>query len=350
MEPGVGRVELIIGPMFAGKTTELLRRVDRAKLGRRRCIVIKFSRDTRYSQDSVATHDMRTHIAIPCDSLLPHLPACLECDLIAIDEGQFFPDLVEFTERLTDHGKTVIIAGLDGTFQRKPFGPILELIAKSESILKLSAICTATGAEAAFSKRTVDSQELEVIGGAEIYSAASRSAFFGRPATGEVHLTLGPVKAGKTTELKRVLKRHQIAGRKPVLLRPEGGDPIGEEEYPIVTIEKLPPFEAIAEFDTVGIDEAQRFPEIAEWADEVANRGKLVEVSALDGDYDREPFRNIIECVSVSERVQKLDSICPITGQPAPFSAICDGVGIPISRLGIVQYKKRPVGSAPIVE
>jgi thymidine kinase len=344
MELGIGRVELILGPMFAGKTTELLRRVDRAKLARRRCIVMKYGRDIRYSQDSVATHDHQTHIAIPCDRLMVHLPKCLACDLIAVDEGQFFPDLVEFTECLTEHGKTVIIAGLDGSFQRRPFGAILDLIAKSESILKLSAVCTVTGSEACFSKRTVDSQELEVIGGAEVYSAASRSAFFGKTTKGEVHLTLGPVKSGKTTELCRVLKRHQIAGRRVVLLRSPGGKEIRGAAFSVLTVEALPPFEAMAEYDTIGIDEAQRFAEIAEWADEMANQGKLVEVSALDGNCNREPFRNIVECVSVSERLMKLDSVCPITGLPAPFSAIRDGVSIPISRIGLARVRNARPG------
>jgi thymidine kinase len=276
---------------------------------------------------------------MPCDQLLVHLPLCLECDLVAVDEGQFFPDLVEFAERLTEQGKTVIIAGLDGSFQRRPFGPILELIAKSESIQKLSAVCTVTGSEACFSKRMVDSQELEVIGGAEVYAAVSRSAYIGRPTKGEVHLTLGPVKSGKTTELRRILKRHQIAGRRPVLIRSSMGNEIDGVAFPVRAVETLPQFEEMAEFDTIGIDEGQRFANIAEWADEMANQGKLVEVSALDGNYDREPFANIVECVSVSERLQKLDSVCPITGLPAPFSALRNGVSMPISRFGLASCR-----------
>jgi thymidine kinase len=296
---------------------------------------MKYARDVRYAQDSVATHDHQTHAAIPCERLMDHLRACLEYDLIAVDEGQFFPDLVEFAERLTEQGKTVLIAGLDGSFQRRPFGAILDLIPKSESIQKLSAVCTVTGGEAAFSMRMIDSQELEVIGGAEIYSAVSRSAYIGRPTKGEVHLTLGPVKSGKTTELRRVLRRHELAARRAVLLRSPAGNEVGDAPFPVLAVEALPPFETLAEYDTIGIDEAQRFANIAEWADEAANHGKLVELSALDGNYDREPFRNIVECVSISERLQKLDSVCPITGLPAPFSALRDGVCMPISRFGL---------------
>jgi thymidine kinase len=300
---------------------------------------MKYSHDVRYSEDSVSTHDKQIHAAIPCDTLLPHLPKCQEYDVVCVDEGQFFRDLVEFTESLTEQGKTVIIAGLDGDFMRRPFGRILDLISKSESIQKLSAVCTVTGGEACFSKRTIDSQELEVIGGAESYSAASRTAFIGFPTKGEVHLTLGPVQSGKTTELRRILNRHQIAGRKTVMLRSANGNVIEGTKYPILTVEKLPSIEAVSEFDTIGVDEGHRFEGIAEWADALANGGKLVEVSALDGNYEREPFRNVIELVSVCEELKKLDSICPMTGLPAPFSVLREGVSLPISRLGLVQVR-----------
>jgi thymidine kinase len=335
----VGRLELILGPMFAGKTTEVLRRIDRAKLAGRSCVIMKYSRDSRYSDDNIATHDKQIHIAIPCDALLPHLSTCLRYDLISVDEGQFFSDLIEFTDSLTERGKIVIIAGLDGDFLRRPFGRILELIPKSESIQKLSAVCKVTGGEASFSKRTIDSQELEVIGGSESYSAASRTAFIGVATKGEVHLTLGPVQSGKTTELRRILNRHQIAGRKPILLRSVKGNAVEGTQYPVLTVEKLPLIEIVSEFDTVGVDEGHHFEGIAEWADQLANKGKLVEVSALDGNYDREPFQNIIELVSVCEKLKKLDSVCPMTGLPAPFSALCDGVSLPISRLGLAQVR-----------
>jgi thymidine kinase len=325
--------------MFAGKTTELLRRIDRAKLAHRRCIVMKYNHDIRYSDTSIATHDLQTHTAIPCARLLPHLSLCLECDLIAVDEGQFFPDLVEFADTLTDQGKTVVIAGLDGDFRRKPFGRILDLIPKSETIQKLSAVCTVTGSEACFTQRMTDSQELEVIGGAETYRAASRSAFTGRSTKGEIHVTVGPVRSGKTTELKRLLTRHQIAGRKPVMIRSPKGGQIEGVGFGLLTTEKLPGLEEIGEFDTIGIDEAQRFEGLAEWADAMASAGKLVEVSALDGNYEREPFRNVIEVVSVSEQLKKLDSICPITGMLAPFSAMYNGASIPISRLALMQAR-----------
>jgi thymidine kinase len=337
----VGRVELIIGPMFAGKTTELLRRIERAELAGRRCVVMKSNRDTRYSEESVVTHDLQTHVAIPCDHLMNHFDRCLESDTIGVDEGQFFPDIVQFVEGLCVRGKTVIVAGLDGDFRRKPFGRILDLISRSESLTKLSAVCTITGGEAAFTKRLTESRELEVIGGTDIYTAASRSAFFKTKTKGEVHITMGPVRSGKTTELMRILKRHFIARRRPVLLRSPRGNAVGPAKYPVITTEHLPQPDDLAGFDTIGIDEAHRFGEIAAWADAIANTGRLVEVSCLDGTYEHEPYPNIVELVSVAERVQKLDSVCAITGGPAAFSTVYQGLISPISRLALVQEQQR---------
>jgi thymidine kinase len=322
MELSVGRVELIIGPMFAGKTTELLRRIERAKLARRRCVVMKYQGDTRYSEDAVATHDLATHVAIPCDRLMDHFERCLDYDTVGVDEGQFYPDVVEFAEGLSERGKTVIVAGLDGDFRRRPFGRILELISRSESLTKLSAVCTVTGGEASFTQRLTESRELEVVGGADIYTAASRSTFFKIATTGEVHVTMGPVRSGKTTELMRVLNRHFLARRRPVLLRSPLGSTIAAAKYPVVTADHLPPPEELAAFDTIGIDEAHRFAGIAAWADALANTGRLVEVSCLGGTYEHEPYPSIVELVSVAERVQKLDSVCALTGAPAAWFGI----------------------------
>jgi thymidine kinase len=341
----VGRIELITGPMFAGKTTELLRRVERAKLAHQRCAVIKYSRDDRYSQESVATHDEQLHVAIPCLLLMPLIDEILTYDVIAIDEAQFFPDLVEFAEEAASRGKTLLIAGLDGSFQRKPFGRILELIPRCESLTKLTAICKETGREASFSQRRCESQELEVIGGADLYCAASRTAFFGRSISGEVHLTIGPVHSGKTTEVMRVLKRHKIASRRVVLVSHCDRPLDTKVPYPVLSVAELPNLEMISEYDVIGVDNGEEFEDIAEWADGLANAGKLVEIAALDGSAQRVPFPGITALISVAEKVQKLDSVCPITGLPAPFTAVQQGAVIPISRSGLL-LSQRMLGAA----
>jgi thymidine kinase len=125
-----------------------------------------------------------------------------------------------------------------------------------------------------------------------------------------------------------------------VLIRSSKGGPTEGGKYPILACDELPPDDDVAQYDTIGVDEGHRFAGIAEWADRQANLGKLVEVSALDGTYTRAPFPNIVELVSVCERVQKLDSVCPITGLPAPFSVLRDGISIPISRFGLIQFQQ----------
>ena len=332
-----GRIEVIVGPMFAGKTTEMLRRIDRAELGRKRCIVMKYNKDQRYSVEKVSTHDENMHDAIPCAELMPHLNTCLAYDTIGVDEGQFFPDIVEFSEKLANYGKTVIVAALDGTFQRRPFGHVLELMSKCESITKLTAVCKVTGGDAAFSKRTVKSTDIELIGGAEMYTAASRSAFNEKPTNGQIHLTIGPVKSGKTTELLRVLNRYVIAGRKVIFLRPRDVVDHHKPKFEMRLVDSLPSQEELKDYDVIGVDEAQRFDNIADWADALADSGKIVTISSVDGDQSRKPYPNIIELFPRCEKVTKLDSICPLTGLPAPFTANVDGLKlIPISRLGIL--------------
>lgn len=97
--------------------------------------------------------------------------------VIGIDEGQFFPDLVRFCDSMASAGKIVIVAALDGTFQRKPFGHVLELVPLSESVVKLSAVCMVCFADAAFSKRLGSETAEKVIGGAEKYIAVCRSCY-----------------------------------------------------------------------------------------------------------------------------------------------------------------------------
>jgi thymidine kinase len=125
-----GHIELILGPMFSGKSSEMMRKVRRYQHARKSCLVVNFLRDNRYSFEDVAsTHDKYaigypriTIKATKAATLRELLPKALLHDVIAVDEGQFFPDVVEVSEELANAGKVVIIAALDGTFQRKPFG------------------------------------------------------------------------------------------------------------------------------------------------------------------------------------------------------------------------------------
>ena len=106
-----------------------------------------------------------------------------EFDCIGIDEGQFFPDLVQFCEQMANMGKVLVIAALDGTFQRKPFGSVLDLVPLAEDVIKLSAVCMQCHRPASFSKRTVNDTAVEVIGGADKYISVCRACFHGPAST-----------------------------------------------------------------------------------------------------------------------------------------------------------------------
>lgn len=173
-----GHLQVILGPMFAGKTTELLRRLRRYALAKKSCLVIKYRKDTRYSEDLLATHDRQMHIATSCERLAEVEEEALKHDCLGIDEGQFYPDLVDFCDKMANMGKIVIVSALDGTFQRKPFNDVLCLIPRAEIVIKLTAVCMVCNEDAHFSKRIVEAGEVEVIGGADKYIAVCRDCFF----------------------------------------------------------------------------------------------------------------------------------------------------------------------------
>ncbi|XP_007246165.2 thymidine kinase, cytosolic [Astyanax mexicanus] len=174
-----GQIQVIFGPMFSGKSTELMRRVRRFQIAQYCCLVIKYARDTRYSLTGMATHDKNTMEAVPASCLRDMRSLALEAAVIGIDEGQFFPDTVEFCEEMANRGKTIIVAALDGTFQRKPFGSILNLVPLAESVVKLNAVCMECFKEASYTKRLGAEKEVEVIGGADKYHAVCRACYGG---------------------------------------------------------------------------------------------------------------------------------------------------------------------------
>ncbi|QQG31553.1 Thymidine kinase [Swinepox virus] len=172
-----GFIHLILGPMFSGKSTELIRLVNRYQIATYNCKVIKYSKDNRYGNDAVYTHDKCYISAVSTDSLFDIKYTLDDVDIVGIDEGQFFNDIVEFCEYMANKGKIVIVAALDGTYERKPFGNILNLIPLSEKVTKLNAICMICHRDASFSKRLSDEKEIELIGGKEKYLSVCRSCY-----------------------------------------------------------------------------------------------------------------------------------------------------------------------------
>lgn len=167
--------------MFSGKSTELLRRLKRFEIAKRRVLVIKYGKDVRYSVENLSTHDRQMMPAVSASRLEEVMDRIDGYDVIGVDEGQFFPDVVKFCEDVAQLGKTVIVSALDGDFRRKPFGSILELIPLAEYVVKLSAVCMICTADAAFSKRIVEGDEVEKIGGSDMYVAVCRKCYNANP-------------------------------------------------------------------------------------------------------------------------------------------------------------------------
>lgn len=174
VHPIKGQIQVIFGPMFSGKTTELIRRCKRYQLTNYNCIMVKYAHDNRYDEESVATHDSQKLQAYPVLKLQTSLDHLETFEVIGIDEGQFFPNIVDVAEHLANKGKIVIVAALDGTYQREGFGSILELVPKAESVIKLTAVCMQCFRDAAYTKRKSADTQLEVIGGADKYMAVCR--------------------------------------------------------------------------------------------------------------------------------------------------------------------------------
>ncbi|MBS1855963.1 MAG: thymidine kinase [Acidobacteria bacterium] len=175
----VGWIEVICGPMFSGKSEELIRRLRRAMIARKRVEVFKPAIDDRYSADEIVSHaDSRMTGVVVRDAAEIMDRIDWRSEVIGIDEGNFMgPGLVEVAQRLADSGKQVIIAGLDTDYLGRPFPPIPDLLAQAESITKTLAICVRCGNPAKHTQRLRGSDELIVVGAADMYEARCRRCF-----------------------------------------------------------------------------------------------------------------------------------------------------------------------------
>jgi thymidine kinase len=169
-----GTIELIMGTMFAGKSTELLRRTRLHELGGKSILRIKFSADHRYGMTDISTHTGQSTAARPLTKLAECGEEWRQFDVIGIDEGQFFSDLVPFCEQAANAQKIVIISSLQGTFQRGKWQNVTELIPLCEKITKLSAICKLCKVSASYTFRTADKNSTRTIGGKEMYMPLCR--------------------------------------------------------------------------------------------------------------------------------------------------------------------------------
>ena len=173
-----GRIEVICGSMFSGKTEELIRRLRRAKFARQKVEIFKPAIDVRYSEEDVVSHDQNHILSTPIDSSASILLLSSDIDVVGIDETQFLdPGLPDVCNELANRGVRVIIAGLDTDYLGKPFGPMPGLLAIAEDVQKVHAICVRCGALANHSHRLSDSRKLVVLGEKDTYEPLCRDCY-----------------------------------------------------------------------------------------------------------------------------------------------------------------------------
>ncbi len=183
-----GRIEVICGSMFSGKTEELIRRMKRAQLARQKVEIFKPAIDTRYSEEDVVSHDGLSIGSTPVDNSSSILLLGSDCDVIGIDEAQFFDDnIVDVCNKLAHKGVRIIVAGLDMDFRGVPFGPMPALCAVADDVTKVHAICMRCGAQAYVSHRKIDNDKRVLLGEVNEYEPLCRSCY--QKALGHSHNT-----------------------------------------------------------------------------------------------------------------------------------------------------------------
>jgi thymidine kinase len=175
----MGWIEVIVGPMFSGKSEELIRRLRRAEIARQRVQIFKPVIDQRYANNEIVSHSglgIGSDIVRTATDVLEKVEARTE--VVGIDEAQFLGEkLIEVCTKLADMGKRVIVTGLDTDFMGRPFEPMPRLLAVAEEITKLLAICVRCGNPAVHTQRLVASEELIVVGAGGMYEARCRRCF-----------------------------------------------------------------------------------------------------------------------------------------------------------------------------
>jgi len=175
---GRGWIEVVVGSMFSGKTEELIRRLNRARIAKQKVEIFKPEIDKRYDEINVVSHNENSIRSIPVQSASQILMYIEGMDVVGIDEAQFLDaDLPAVCNYIANQGIRVIVAGLDMDFQGKPFGPIPALMATAEYVTKVHAICMRCGDLAHYSHRTIDSEKLVLLGEKESYEPLCRKCY-----------------------------------------------------------------------------------------------------------------------------------------------------------------------------
>ena len=173
-----GRIEVICGSMFSGKTEELIRRIKREKFAKQKVEIFKPAIDTRYSEEDVVTHEGHSIASTPLDSSASILLLSSDIEVVGIDEAQFFDmGLPDVCKQLADSGVRVIIAGLDMDFRGMPFGPMPQLMAIADDVTKVHAICVQCGNLAMYSYRKVSGDKQVMLGETQEYEPLCRECY-----------------------------------------------------------------------------------------------------------------------------------------------------------------------------
>ncbi|TWR27500.1 thymidine kinase [Mucilaginibacter pallidiroseus] len=173
-----GCIEVICGSMFSGKTEELIRRVNRARIAKVQVEIFSPVADTRYDKSSVVSHNLNSIPSVPVSKSADILPLADHIQVVGIDEAQFFDDnLPEVCLQLANSGVRVIVAGLDMDFKGRPFGSMPQIMAMAESVTKLHAVCVKCGSQAMYSYRLVPDDSKILLGEKESYEARCRKCY-----------------------------------------------------------------------------------------------------------------------------------------------------------------------------
>ncbi len=312
-----GNITLLIGPSFAGKTTELIRQINRHHVMQKKiCLIIP---DEKKDIEDKFKFIEKQIIKV---SLLVYAftnQIFLDADIIAIDDLHLFQDCIHIIPVIANKfNKKIICAGLDNNSERIMYSNVVELIPKCEYVIKLTAFCSekCDGSPAIFTK---------LMDGT--YSAVSRKAYLGVDKTGFLHIITGPMFSGKTTELIRIAKQYQSINKK-ILAINYSKDTRYDSEANIFSHDKLK-FQAnlaledlnqllesdlLESSDVILIDEIQFFKacfRIIQLLVEKLN--KIVIVSGLDGDYLQNPFGDICKLVAFADQLTRLNAVCKLS-------------------------------------
>jgi len=173
-----GSIEVVCGSMFSGKTEELIRRLNRAKIAKLKVEIFSPKADTRFSENALVSHNSNSIPSTPVENASSILLLTSNVQVVGIDEAQFFDDeLPDVCNLLANRGIRVIVAGLDMDFKGRPFGPLPSIMAIAESVTKLQAVCVRCGNPALYSFRLVPDESRVLLGEKESYEPRCRVCY-----------------------------------------------------------------------------------------------------------------------------------------------------------------------------